>query len=388
MQLFRGTNNSLRTLALLSPLSVLCTSSTAWMQPTAALVVPSTSAIQTIAFQGTSSRFSSTRSSRSTSSSHSRSTNGPLYNAPRHDVGSSAQMELSPADQAKMEAYGLHQQNAPKLDWATDVRTLVQYNHGFAVISTHSKSDPDYPGGSVVGFAPDEQGRPLFIFSGMSTHTQDILANPHCSLTVAAKDFKGAADGRVNLMGRAELVKDPAEQAAAKALYLKKHPGAFWVDFGDFNWFRMTVDKVRFVGGFARAGSVSALEYVQAAPDPVSEFGPHIAQHMNDDHMAATIAMVHANVPGMSNDDGDADTNPITEALVTSVDSLGLYITVTREKAVKYLPQQFKLRLPFPRPAADRKDVKMLIMELTNNSSKSKSKTKSVVVESSSKPTN
>jgi putative heme iron utilization protein len=281
--------------------------------------------------------------------------------APRHDVGSSAQMELSPEEQAKMEAYGLHQQSAPKLDWATDVRTLVQYNHGFAVLSTFSKSDPDYPGGSVVGFAPDEQGRPIFIFSGMSTHTQDILANPHCSLTVAAKDFKSAADGRVNLMGRAELIRDSAEKEAAKAVYLKKHPGAFWVNFGDFNWFRMTVDKVRFVGGFARAGSVTHAEYTAAQPDAIAEFGPLIAQHMNEDHMPATIAMVHSAVPGMEPD----PSNPITEAIITSVDSLGMYIKVTREKPVKYLPQQFKLRLPFPRPAVDRKDVKTLIVELT-----------------------
>jgi putative heme iron utilization protein len=289
-----------------------------------------------------------------------------LFNAPqppRHDVGSSAQMELSPAEQAKMEAYGAHQQSAPKLDWATDVRTLVQYNHGFAVLSTHSKSDPDYPGGSVVGFAPDADGRPIFIFSGMSTHTQDILANPHCSLTVAAKDFKGAADGRVNLMGRAALIKDAAEKEAAKAIYLAKHPGAFWVDFGDFNWFKMSVDKVRFVGGFARAGSVTALEYVSAQPDVIAEFGPHIAQHMNDDHMSATIQIVQGVVPGMEAD----PENPMTEAIITSVDSLGLYVKVTREKPVKFLPKQFKLRVPFPRPAADRKDVKLMIMELTNN---------------------
>ena len=281
---------------------------------------------------------------------------------PRHDVGSSAQMELSPAEQIKMEAYSTHQQSAPKLDWATDVRTLVQYNHGFAVLSTHSKSDPEYPSGSVVGFAPDHDGRPLFIFSGMSTHTQDILVNPHCSLTVAAKDFKGAADGRVNLMGRVELIRDKDEKEAAKEIYLKKHPGAFWVNFGDFNWFRMTVDKVRFVGGFARAGTCTAEEYVQAKPDPIAEFGPNIAQHMNEDHMPATIAMVHASVPGMEED----PENKITEAVITSVDSLGMYIKVTREKPVKYLPQQFKLRLPFPKPAADRKDVKMLIMELSS----------------------
>jgi hypothetical protein len=148
--------------------------------------------------------------------------------APRHDVGQSAREPLPEALQKQLEAYQTHQQAAPKMDWATDVRTLVQYNHGFAVMSTHSKSDPLYPGGSVVGFAPDRAGKPLFILSGMSTHTQDILANPHCSLTVAAKDFKGAADGRVNLMGRAELIRDSKEKEEARAIYKKKHPGTLY----------------------------------------------------------------------------------------------------------------------------------------------------------------
>ncbi|EEC47844.1 predicted protein, partial [Phaeodactylum tricornutum CCAP 1055/1] len=255
-----------------------------------------------------------------------------------------------------------HQQTAPKLDWATDVRTLVQYNHGFAVMSTNSKADEGYPGGSVVGFAPDEDGRPLFIFSGMSAHTQDILADPRCSLTVAAKDFKGAADGRVNLMGSVELIKGDQDKAKAREIYLQKHPGAFWVDFGDFNWFRMSVEKVRFVGGFARAGAVTQDEYLAAKPDAVSEFGPKIAAHMNEDHMPATIAMVQGNVPGMEHD----PENPITEAIITSVDSLGMYVKVTREKGIGFLPQSFKLRLPFPEVAKDRKDVKVRIMEMTN----------------------
>eukprot|EP00985_Skeletonema_marinoi_P023637 scaffold15842_cov73-Skeletonema_marinoi.AAC.1 len=72
----------------------------------------------------------------------------------------------------------------------------------------------------------------------MSSHTQDLLADPKCSLTIASKEFKGAADGRVNLMGEVTLLKQD-EKEAVKAAYLAKHPGAFWVDFGDFNWFRM-----------------------------------------------------------------------------------------------------------------------------------------------------
>lgn len=85
----------------------------------------------------------------------------------------------------------------------------------------------------MVGFAPDPSGRPVFVFSGMSSHTRDLLADDRCSLTVAAKEFKGAADGRVNLMGRVSLVQDEEEREGCKEAYLEKHPGAFWVEFGE-----------------------------------------------------------------------------------------------------------------------------------------------------------
>ena len=126
------------------------------------------------------------------------------------------------------------------------------------------------------------------------------------------------------------------------------------------------MEAIRFVGGFARAGAVTAEEYKEAKPDPISEFGGAIAQHMNEDHMEATIAMVQANVPSMEAD----PENPIEEAIITSVDSLGMYIKVTRKEAVSFLPKSFKLRLPFPRPAEDRKDVKTLIVEMTQATSK------------------
>ena len=42
----------------------------------------------------------------------------------------------------------------------------------------------------------------------------------------------GAADGRVNLMGKVTLV-GKEEREELKEVYLAKHPGAFWVDFGE-----------------------------------------------------------------------------------------------------------------------------------------------------------
>jgi len=288
-------------------------------------------------------------------------------NVPRHDVGGDPFASLSPEQKERAQAYMEHQQNVPKPGFPVDVRSLVQYNHGFAVMSTNSKSNPGYPGGSVVGFAPDEQGRPLFVFSGMSSHTQDLLADPRCSLTVASKEFKGAADGRVNLMGTCERLKDEEEIAKAREIYLAKHPGAFWVDFGDFFWYRVEVEYVRFVGGFARAGSVTADEYREAKPDPIMGFGSHIAAHMNDDHMESTIAMVKHYIPGLAGAE-----NYVQAAEITSVDSLGMYVKITRdpdnEDQLPGQPKQFKVRLPFPRPVTERKDVKSVIVEMTQAS--------------------
>jgi putative heme iron utilization protein len=178
------------------------------------------------------------------------------------------------------------------------------------------------------------------------------LVDPRCSLTVAEKDFKGNADARVNLMGTAsKLGKEDID--GAKELYRKKHPDAFWVDFGDFTWFKIDVEKIHYVGGFGKIGGVPIKEYRDAKPDEISAFGGHIASHMNDDHMESTIAMIESAVPGIA----------ATEAIITSVDSLGMFVKVTRKS--KDQVQQFKMRLPFPRPAKDRKDVKNVIVEMT-----------------------
>jgi len=277
--------------------------------------------------------------------------------APKHDVRSDGAAGEMDEDEIELqERFGEHQQNAARLGFATDVRSLVEYNHGFAVMSTNSKAHEGFPGGSVVGFAPDEMGRPIFIFSGMSTHTQDLLTDSRCSVTIASKEFKGAADGRVNLMGHVNLVQSKEEKELLKDLYLAKHPNAFWVNFGDFNWFRMDdIIDIRFVGGFARAGNVSPDDYMAAKPDPIMKFGMHIANHMNDDHSDATKAMIANAIPGMLVDD----------AIITSVDSLGMYVKVKRTPRSKTQFQEFKLRLPFPRQVFERKDVKEVIVEMT-----------------------
>merc|ERR1712176_1104519 len=164
-------------------------------------------------------------------------------------------------------------------------------------------------------------------------------------------------------MGGNVTLVDAEEREAMKEIYLSKHPGAFWVDFGDFNWFRMSVMGIRYVGGFARAGTLTPDEYRNAKPDPVAAFGTAVANHMNEDHMESTIAMVAHAIPGLD----------VSEAVVTSVDSLGMYIKCSRTPRASDQPQQFKIRLPFPRKIEDRKDIKDVIVEMSRTAAQAKS---------------
>jgi len=252
-----------------------------------------------------------------------------------------------------------HQKTAARLSNAEDARSLVSYSNGFGVISTNSVSLEGYPTGSVAGFAPDEKGMPVFCFSTMSAHTTDLLkdqnspAGAKASLTVMAADFKGASEGRVTLIGDIKRVKDEAEVAELRKVYKQKHPNAFWVDFGDFLWFRMSELKaVRFIGGFARAGDIGATDYQAAQVDPIQAFAAPVMSHMNDDHAASTVAMVQHYI-GL---------DEVEKADLVALDRLGFNVAITRKG------QTFKLRLPFPRPATDRKDVKALIVEMTQAS--------------------
>jgi hypothetical protein len=71
------------------------------------------------------------------------SSSSRLYHAPpapKHDVGGGNPMaDYTPEQLARAQAYMEHQNNVPKPGFPVDVRSLVQYNHGFAVMSTNSK---------------------------------------------------------------------------------------------------------------------------------------------------------------------------------------------------------------------------------------------------------
>src|SRR5215468_5437086 len=151
--------------------------------------------------------------------------------------------------------------------FAARARALVQAAR-VGALATHSRQRPGYPFGSVTPYAPDEQGRPVFLISGLALHTKNLEADPRASLLVTPPEPVNdpLAAPRVTVLGEAQRLA-PAEAAADRARYLARHPSAaMWVDFADFAFWRLEVTGAYFVGGFGAMDWIARDAYVEVAP--------------------------------------------------------------------------------------------------------------------------
>jgi putative heme iron utilization protein len=112
---------------------------------------------------------------------------------------------------------------------------------------------------SLVAYAamPDFSGFLLHL-SALSPHTRHLHADPRASLLISEPD-DGRDDpqtlARITLTGSAmPIPREHEDYAAARACYLDRLPAArMWFDFPDFTLFRFMPAGARYVGGFARA---------------------------------------------------------------------------------------------------------------------------------------
>src|SRR3990172_7689612 len=114
----------------------------------------------------------------------------------------------------------------PEPTYAERARTLV-YLGRTGTLSTLSRKHPGQPFGSVMPYALDAQGHPLFLISTMAMHTQNLHADPRCSLLVTQPGWTSdpLAAGRVTFMGKVSPVAG-ADRAPAREGHLGPHPKA------------------------------------------------------------------------------------------------------------------------------------------------------------------
>jgi putative heme iron utilization protein len=214
---------------------------------------------------------------------------------------------------------------APEPTYAERARTLIHLGR-VGTLSTISRKRAGWPFGSVMPYALDDAGRPLFLISSMAMHTQNLQDDARASLLVNSSE--GAADplgaARLTLMGEASKLAGE-DSAAVRKLYLSRHESArYWVDFDDFAFYRMEVVDLYFVGGFGVMGWVTAEEYMQAEADPLAEAAPGIIEHMNKDHSDSLLLLARVFAGA------EAD-----QATMTSVDKLGFHVRLKTADRVR-----------------------------------------------------
>jgi putative heme iron utilization protein len=201
----------------------------------------------------------------------------------------------------------------PEPSLAERARTLVFLGR-IGSLSTHSQRFPGFPFGSMMPYAADDQGRPVFFISSMAMHTQNLRQDQRASLLITQPDVSGDPLGaaRLTLLGQVNDV--PAEEV--RELYLSRYENAkFWQDYTDFGYHRLEVSGVYYIGGFGVMGWVSAEDYQHAHPDPLAEEAPAIIQHMNADHAEALLLIARH----YGKEEAD-------EAAMTAVDRLGFHL--------------------------------------------------------------
>jgi hypothetical protein len=236
----------------------------------------------------------------------------------------------------------------PEPSFSERARTLA-YLGRIGSLSTLSRKQPGFPFGSVMPYALDGSGRPIFLISTMAMHTQNLQADARASLLVthpvASGDPLGAS--RVTLIGKVSTVPEP-EKADARTLYLERYANSkYWVDFDDFSFYRMEVLDVYYVGGFGVMGWVQAPDYSEAQPDPLADAAAGIIEHMNADHKDALVmlARVFAGIESR-------------EAAMTAVDRLGFQVRLKTADGMK------GTRIAFPREVSDALETRKVLVEM------------------------
>jgi putative heme iron utilization protein len=143
-----------------------------------------------------------------------------------------------------------------------------------------------WPYASLVIYATAPDGAPLLLLSNLARHTQNIAKEPRVSLLLdGTVGLEVPLTGpRVSLLARAERVGDET----LLARFRRRHPSADdYAGFGDFNLYRLVVERAHLVAGFGRISWVEAAALLPSGLDALAAIEEDVLAHMNEDHSEA-----------------------------------------------------------------------------------------------------
>jgi len=200
------------------------------------------------------------------------------------------------------------------------------------VLSTHSKSMPGFPFGSVVPYCLDEQGRPLILISRIAQHTHNLQKDPKCSLFVGERGAEDVqAVGRLTYLAEAEKLEDAAAIEAAAERYYRYFPDSQnYHKAHDFDFWVLKPVRHRYIGGF---GAIHWVDQLTLANPFAGKAEVSMVEHMNADHAKAIAHYVELS--------GLPKTEP---AQLVGIDTEGMHLRIGQ--ALYWLPFQTPCNTP------------------------------------------
>ena len=262
-----------------------------------------------------------------------------MSNPPRHSP---------PSGSSRKRQELLYDPNIPTPTHAEYARTLIA-GAADATLSTLAVNHHGHPYGSLVLFGMLD-GDPILLISTLAEHTKNLLADQRCSLLVSAAGPENPlALGRVTLVATGEPV-DGDSLAQAREAFLAKNPDASsYADFRDFQFWRLRVQSIRYIGGFGRMSWVPQPDWQAAEPDIVAPHAAGMIEHMNDDHVDAMILYCQA----------FSRARDLTAATMTGIDRYGFEMQA--ETADGPRPVRVAFDTAVTRPGQVRKELVAMV---------------------------
>lgn len=200
------------------------------------------------------------------------------------------------------------------------------------MLSTHSKSMPGFPFGSVVPYCLDPQGRPLILISRIAQHTHNLQKDPKCSMLVGERGAEDVqAVGRLTYLAEARKLEDGDSIETAAERYYRYFPESQnYHKAHDFDFWVLEPVRHRYIGGF---GAIHWIDRITLANPFAGKAEASMIEHMNADHAKAIAHYVAlAELPA---------TEP---AQMVGIDSEGMHLRIGQ--GLHWLPFQAPCNTP------------------------------------------
>ncbi|NQV54447.1 MAG: DUF2470 domain-containing protein [Rhodospirillales bacterium] len=148
-----------------------------------------------------------------------------------------------------------------------------------------------WPSASLVTIATAWDASPVLLLSNLANHTQNIDRDMRATILFdGTGGYANPQQGpRAAFMGTLK----PTRDKFLHERFLARHPEArLYAGFGDFGFYKMKVERVHFVGGFARANWLKggAVTLPAKACTGFGDLEKGALAHMNADHADAVAA--------------------------------------------------------------------------------------------------